>query len=202
MRQKLAAFMLTLFGWQLQGHTPAEKKILIIGAPHTSNWDFPLALLALAALGLRFSWVGKHTLFTGVAGRLLRNIGGIPVNRKSRHSFLNGMVEAFRSRDTLTLALAPEGTRSYQDHWKAGFYHIAVEADIAICLGFVDYAAKTVGLGPTLRPTKDIEEDFASIRAFYQDKTGKYPERQSMIVLRTKELALFQKKYPAQPPDL
>lgn len=202
MKQKLAAFILTLFGWKTHGGPPAEKKYLIIGAPHTSNWDFPLALLALSALGLRFSWVGKHTLFKGVAGRFLTAIGGIPVNRRSRNSFLEDMVEAFKGRDELVLAIAPEGTRSHQDHWKAGFYHIAIAADIPVCLGFVDYPAKTVGLGPTLYLSRDIVSDFSAIRDFYYNKTGRYPEKQSAIMLRPKEIALFQKKHSVPPRDL
>ncbi|MFW2366922.1 MAG: 1-acyl-sn-glycerol-3-phosphate acyltransferase, partial [Desulforhopalus sp.] len=98
MRQKLANIILHFLGWKIQGSPPAEKKYIIIGAPHTSNWDFPLALLALSALGLRFFWVGKHTLFKGVAGNIFTAIGGIPVNRRSRNSFLEDMVKAFKGR--------------------------------------------------------------------------------------------------------
>lgn len=202
MIKKLALVILRIFGWKIYGQPPAENKLLIIGAPHTSNWDFPLALLALSALGLKFCWVGKHSLFKGIAGRFFTAIGGVPVNRKSRNSFLESTVEAFRLRDELTLALAPEGTRSRQDHWKAGFYSISVEADVPICFGFVDYATKTVGLGPTLHPTKDIQADFAVIKEFYRDKTGKYPGKQSSIALRAKEIDLLQKKYPTTPPQI
>lgn len=195
MIKTLAAFLLLLFGWRLEKNLPDEKKVIIIGAPHTSNWDFPLTLLALSALGLHFSWIGKHTLFKGPFGTVLRAMGGIPVNRQVRDGFISEMVSAFATADQLMLAIAPEGTRSKKDHWKAGFYHIAVKADIKICLGFIDYPSKTIGLGPTLQPTKDIVRDFAMIKTFYQDKTGKYPGLQSTICLREKEITLFQKEY-------
>lgn len=195
MLQILSASLLSLFGWHVDKKIPEDSKIIIIGAPHTSNWDFPLTLLGLSAIGLRFSWIGKHTIFKGPLGFIFRKIGGIPVNRKARNNFIDEMVDAFSTRDQLKLAIAPEGTRSKRDHWKAGFYHIAVRANIKICLGYIDYPTKTIGLGPTLKPTKDIVADFEVIKTFYQGKSGKYPEKESTICLREKEIALFEKEY-------
>lgn len=200
MLQTLSKSTLSVFGWQLADNVPGDKKLLIIGAPHTSNWDFPLSLLALSALGLRFSWIAKHTLFEGFAGPFFRAIGGIPVNRNLRSGFLNQMVNAYGEHEKLTLAIAPEGTRSKTDHWKAGFYHIAVKAQVRICFGFVDYSSKTVGLGPCLMPSRDITHDFEIIKKFYQDKIGKFPDKQSDIRLREKEISLFLKKYPLLSP--
>jgi 1-acyl-sn-glycerol-3-phosphate acyltransferase len=193
--KNLSASLLFLLGWRLEKNIPTTKKVIIIGAPHTSNWDFPLTLLAMSALGLRFFWIGKHTLFKRPFGTVLRAIGGIPVNRQVRDGFINEIVSAFNTADQLTLAIAPEGTRSKKDHWKGGFYHIAVQANIRICLGFIDYPSKTIGLGPTLQPSKDIVHDFALIKTFYQGKRGKHPQQQSTICLREKEIALFQKEY-------
>lgn len=198
MIKALSTSILAIFGWKAAGQMPEDDKILIIGAPHTSNWDFPLTLLALSALGLRFSWVAKHTLFKGPSGYLLRAIGGIPVNRNVRSGFITDMVNAFTERGKLVLAIAPEGTRSKKDHWKAGFYHIAAKADIGICLGFIDYPTKTIGLGPILRPSKDIDRDFEVIKKFYQDKNGRFPEKQSDVCLRAKEIALFKKEFSTE----
>ncbi len=192
MIQALSKAILFLFGWHLDKNIPEEDKIIIIGAPHTSNWDFPLTLLALSALGLKFSWIGKHTLFKWPFGTFFKTIGGIPVNRKVRNGLINEMVKAFAVRDQLTLTIAPEGTRSKQDHWKGGFYHIAVKANIKICFGFIDYPTKTIGLGPTLLPSRDIDRDFKQIKAFYHGITGKHPHKESTICLRDKEIALFQ----------
>lgn len=195
MIQTLAKSLLSLFGWQIEPEVPADKKLIIIGAPHTSNWDFPLTLLALSALGLRFSWIGKHTMFKGPVGSFFKKIGGIPVNRKARSGFIDEMVCTFAARDRLVLAIAPEGTRSRKDHWKAGFYQIAVQAHVNICLGFIDYPTKTIGLGPVIVPTGDVIDDFAVIKAFYQDKKGKHPHLASSICLRDKEIALLKKQY-------
>jgi 1-acyl-sn-glycerol-3-phosphate acyltransferase len=195
MIKKLSTTVLSIVGWRVEGQLPTDKKLLIIGAPHTSNWDFPLTLLALSALGLRFSWVAKHTLFKSPLGPLFRAIGGVPVNRKVKSGFLKGTVNAFHERDKLILAMAPEGTRSKTDHWKAGFYHIAVKANINICLGFIDYPSKTIGLGPIITPSKDIDYDFSVIKEFYQEKTGRYPAKQSEILLREKEIARYRKEF-------
>ncbi len=195
MLQKLSRLILKAFGWNVTGKAPQMQKFVIIGAPHTSNWDFPLTLLGLTAIGLRFSWIGKHTIFKGPLGIFFKKIGGIPVNRTARTNFIDEMVDAFATRDRLKLAIAPEGTRSKKDHWKAGFYHIAVRANTKICLGYIDYPTKTIGLGPTLMPSKDIVADFEIIKAFYHGKSGKFPENESTIRLREKEIALFEKEY-------
>ena len=194
MIQNLSLSLLYLFGWHLEKQIPGEDKIIIIGAPHTSNWDFPLTLLALSALGLRFSWIGKHTMFKWPFGNFLKKIGGIPVNRDARNGFIDEMVTSFSANERLTLAIAPEGTRSKKDHWKGGFYHIAIKAHVNICLGFIDYPTKTIGLGPVLVPTGDIAHDFCVIKAFYHDKKGKFPDKQSTICIREKEITLLQKK--------
>ncbi len=194
MLQALSKSALFLLGWHLEKNIPAEDKIIIIGAPHTSNWDFPLTLLALSALGLRFSWVGKHTLFKWPLGTLFKMIGGIPVNRKVRNGLIKEAVNSFATKERLILTIAPEGTRAKQDHWKGGFYHIALAAQVKVCFGFIDYPSKKLGLGPTLLPSNDINRDFDQIRAFYQGIKGKHPQNESTICLREKELALLQNK--------
>ena len=194
MVSKLSQFILRLFGWKALSLHKGDSKYILIGAPHTSNWDFPLTLLAVWALGVKFSWVAKHSIFIGPFGYLFRKLGGIPVNRKVRSGFLKSMIDSFENSDNLVLAIAPEGTRSKTDHWKAGFYNIAVKANVEICLGYIDYPSKTVGLGPLLRPSGNVENDFTTIRNFYKDKVGKFPEKQSTITLRDREAAILQRE--------
>lgn len=183
--------ILSLFGWKLQAELPTEKKYLIIGAPHTSNWDFPLAIIALAAMGLKFSWVGKHTLFRFPFGYFFKALGGIPVDRHVRQSFIHKIIALFSSSDTLILAIAPEGTRAKTAYWKTGFYSIAVEAGVPVALGFLDYSTKTIGVGATFFPSRRIEEDFRILQKFYSEKTGKYPDKQGPVQLRQKEIARY-----------
>lgn len=202
MISQLSRAFLKLLGWTCHAEPVEQKKYVLIGAPHTSNWDFPLTLLILSALGVRFSWVAKHTIFVGPVGYLFRKIGGIPVDRTRRSGFLLKMVRLFQRRDDLILAISPEGTRKKTDHWKSGFYNLAVKAGVDIRLGYIDYPSKTGGLGPILQPSGDIEKDFEIIKAYYRDKTGKHPDQHSTIAIRPREAALFKRgtKEVEQPP--
>lgn len=186
-------FLLQILGWRVVPNDIVQKKYIIIGAPHTSNWDFPLSLLALSALGLKFSWIGKHTLFQAPFGYFFHLLGGIPVDRSVRLSFLESMTKRFNDTENLKLAIAPEGTRSRKNHWKTGFYYIAVAAKVPIALAYIDYSKKILGIGPLLSPSGDIEHDFESIRSFYSDKTGKFPDKQSDIEIRKRELQRLRK---------
>ncbi len=173
-------------GWQLEEKLPSEKKFVIIGAFHTSNWDFIIGILGMWALGLKASWVGKHTLFRGPLGPLFRRMGGIPVDRTLPTGFIHRIAELYKSKQQMALTIAAEGTRSRTEYWKTGFYFIAVEADVPIALGYLDWGKKKLGIGGTLNPCGDIKRDFEIIRDFYRDKTGLRPENQGPIALPPK----------------
>jgi 1-acyl-sn-glycerol-3-phosphate acyltransferase len=176
--QPLASAILRLLSWKLEVTWPAAAKYVLIGAPHTSGWDLLYTLLFKHATGIQLRWVGKDGLFRGPLGSLLRRLGGIPVNRRTSHNFVQQMVDAFNQRDDLVLTIAPEGTRGKAEYWKTGFYYIALGAGVPIAMGFVDYRQKVVGIGPTIFPSGDIHADFAPIKAFYIKKTGRRPELQ------------------------
>ena len=173
--------ILRLLGWKVEANAPAVDKYVLVGAPHTSNWDFLLALLAMPAMGIRFNWVAKHTLFIQPLGFFLRLLGGIPVDRRASSGFVNKAVELFNKRARLTLTISPEGTRSRTEYWKTGFYQIALQARVPIALGYIDYKKKVLGIGASFRPSGDIEKDFKIVRKFYRDKTGMHPELQGVI---------------------
>ncbi len=185
MRRKVAAFLLSVFGWQVSFSIPQCDKYVLVGAPHTSNWDFPFGLLALWAVGLHFNWVGKHTLFRWPFGRLMRRLGGIPVDRRGSTGFVKKVIDIFNSRDRFVLAIAPEGTRSRTDYWKPGFYHIAVATGVPIALGFIDYPHKQIGVDCLVVPSGDMEADVQILSAYYQDKIGKRPEKQGPVRIRS-----------------
>ena len=186
MLKRFAQIILSLIGWELDAQLPVEKKYVITGAFHTSNWDFPLGILGMWALGLKASWVGKHTLFRGIMGPIFKSLGGIPVDRTIHTGFIRRVAELYKSRDHMVLTIAAEGTRSKTEHWKTGFYFIAVEAGVPIALGYLDYGKKRLGVGATLYPTGDIRKDFEVIQNFYRDKRGLKPENQGPIVLPPK----------------
>ncbi|WP_420635502.1 lysophospholipid acyltransferase family protein [Candidatus Palauibacter sp.] len=181
--RRLAKGVLRLVGWRAVGELPGPRSV-VIGAPHTSNWDFPLALLCFWSLPIPARWVGKHTIFRWPFGGLLRRLGGIPLDRAHTHDFVNQIVERFDREPELTFVLAPEGTRSRRDHWRSGFYWIARRARVPVALGFVDYSNREVGIGDAFLPSGDVDADMARVRAFYADKTGKRPEKQSVIRIR------------------
>ncbi len=185
--QLLARAILKVVGWQVVGNFPNIPKFVMLGAPHTSNWDFPLAMLLMFSTGVRFRWIGKASLFRAPFGAFFRRLGGIPVRRESSTNMVAQVVEIFKKAERLIIAIAPEGTRSKSPYWKTGFYYMAMGAEVPIVLGFVDYRLKQVGIGPVLYPSGDIQADFLELRNFYGSKTGLYPEKQGAIELRPDE---------------
>ena len=158
-------------------------KCVLIGAPHTSNWDFPIALLLMRVIGIEGHWIAKHTVFRWPAGWLMRRLGGLPVDRTASHDFVNQIVGLFEERDRLVITIAPEGTRKKTAHWKTGFYYIALGAGVPIVLGYLDYPSRRGGLGPTLQPCGDLEADLDRIRQFYSDKRGRHPGNMGEIAV-------------------
>lgn len=184
MLKTIARQCLNLTGWRLDVRLPTEDKYVIIAAFHTSNWDFIYGILYMWSLGERFLFVAKHTLFWGPFGYVFKFLGGVPVDRREPHGFIARMVEQFNAREVMKLAIVPEGTRSRVSYWKTGFYYIAMEAKVPIALGYLDYKNKILGVGQTLYPSGDIDHDMELIRAFYLDKSGKYPEKHGEICLK------------------
>jgi 1-acyl-sn-glycerol-3-phosphate acyltransferase len=181
--QFLAKIVLKTIGWQVVGNFPDIPKFVLVGAPHTSNWDFLLAMLLMYASGVRFNWIGKASLFRPPYGGFFRRLGGVPVWRERRNNFVSQIVEAFERSKRLIIAIAPEGTRSKIPYWKTGFYYMALGAKVPLVLGFIDYGRRQVGVGPLFKPSGDIRADFACLRDFYADKTGLYPEKQSAVAI-------------------
>jgi 1-acyl-sn-glycerol-3-phosphate acyltransferase len=186
MLSRLSSWLLKILGWTVHAEFPETGKYVLIVAPHTSNWDFPLGILAKTALKLDARWMGKHTLFHWPAGWFFRALGGVPVRRDQALNMIQQMADLFAGPGPMVLALAPEGTRIKKDHWKTGFYHIARAAQVPIAMAYLDYENKEVGLGGTLYPSDDISEVFVQIREFYRNRNGKYREQQSLIQPREK----------------
>ncbi len=163
---------LRLSGWRVEGQFPADSRYVLIGAPHTSNWDFPLALGVCFACNVKIYWMGKSSLFRGLAGPVMRWLGGIPVNRDKPGGLVGQMITAFGRQPELVLAIPPEGTRSRVSEWKTGFYYIAQRAGVPVLPVYVDGARKVVGIAPLFYPTGDLEGDLLKIRAIYAGKQG------------------------------
>ena len=171
----LGRTVLRALGWRIEGEIPDLPKFVIAVAPHTSNWDFVVGVAAMFALDLRLAFLGKHTLFRGPLGPLLRWMGGIPVDRSSPHGVVAEAVDAFARLDRRILALAPEGTRRRGAGFKSGFLHIARGARVPVLLAALDYGARVVRLGPCVDPGEDIEADRVRIAAHFAGVRGKHP---------------------------
>lgn len=181
---KLSERILGWMGWKVDHRMPQVDRMVVIGAPHTSNWDLPLGLLGMWALDHNFYWVAKHTIFIGPAGWFFRKLGGIAVDRRVHSGFINRAAESIKTKKRIALVIAPEGTRSKTAHWKTGFYHIAMEAGVPIGLGYIDCSTRTLGVGATLWPSGNMEKDFEIIKNFYADKRGFRPELQGEVRIR------------------
>ena len=180
-RARLAANVLACFRWQAVIVRPIPEKAVIILYPHTSNWDFVIGLLAKWALDFDVHWVGKESLFRGPLGRIFRRWGGIAVDRRARTGLIARLAEEFSAHDRFLLALAPEGTRRRAEHWRSGFYHLALAAKVPLALAFIDYPRREVGVAGYLDLSGDAVRDMAAIAAFYVGKTGRRPALQSPI---------------------
>lgn len=178
-----ARLALKLMGWKLLDLPERPAKAVVIAYPHTSNWDFPVTLLALAALPFGAQWVGKDAMFRGVCGPLLRSVGGVAVNRRERTGFVDRLAGEFGRRENFHLIIATEGTRSKQEGWKSGFYRIAIAADVPVVLAVVDYPKREVGLIASIKLSGDEDADMTRIAACYEGRRGYHHHNASPIRL-------------------
>ena len=175
--QVLSIVVLRSLGWRRSGQLPKIPKFVVIAAPHTSNWDFPIGLAIVFAFKMKMNWLGKDSLFRWPFGSFFKWLGGIPISRSKSGDIVAQMIKTFRENAKMIMVVAPEGTRKKVKYWKTGFYRIAQGADVPIVMGFIDYVRKLGGFGPALMPCGDIESDIEKIRAFYDNVTGKIPDK-------------------------
>lgn len=172
----IAIVILKLTGWKAVGEEIENPRFVLIAAPHTSNWDFPLMLLIVLKLRLQLYWMGKNSLFPFGFGWLMRWLGGISIDRAKSHNVVNETVRQYREHESLVILIPPEGTRSKVTTWKSGFYHIANNAGVPIMMGYLDAATKEAGLADFFQPTGNLKQDMSEIRAFYSTKKGLHAE--------------------------
>jgi 1-acyl-sn-glycerol-3-phosphate acyltransferase len=184
--RRWARRLLALLGWRVDVALPPGPRCVIAVYPHTSNWDFVVGYLAKLASGLPVHWVGKHTIFRGPLDPVLRRMGGIPVDRRHASGLIGQLVAAMEARPWMWLAIAPEGTRAHVDHWKSGFYRVALAAKVPIGLAFIDWGGRVVGLTEFLVPSGDEARDLEVMRRAYAGKVGKRPALAGEIRFRTR----------------
>jgi len=163
----LGRVLLRLLRWEFTGEFPDLPKMVLIVAPHSSNWDFLVGVAVMFALGFDAHFIGKKELFRGPVGVLMRWLGGIPVDRSSPQGQVGQLRDTLRQRERILLAITPEGTRKPVTEWKRGFYHIAHAAGIPIGPVYFDNVTRQVGFFPVMTPTGDADRDIAALRARY-----------------------------------
>ncbi len=186
----LVRFAGRMAGWRTIGQLPDLPKFVLIGAPHTSNWDFVMFLWGLAALRFSPRWLAKHTLFAWPIGLLWRALGGIPVDRSARLNVVEQAIEWFRKSDRLILVVSPEGTRRKSNGWKSGFYYIARGAGVPVVGAALDFSRRTLTISAPVILSGDTEADLAVFRGFFATAQGLRPSQMSDIAFPERDARL------------
>ncbi len=166
---------LKAFGFRLEGQRPSVEKYVLIAAPHTSNWDAFFMLAFSFVLDMNLRWMVKHSIVKGPFGWFLRKLGALPVDRRSPQNMVEDIADEFARSDELVLAVPPEGTRKRTEHWKTGFYYIALKAGVPIVPTVLDYGKKLGRVYAPFTPTGDIEADMKRLASLYEGAVGKVP---------------------------
>jgi 1-acyl-sn-glycerol-3-phosphate acyltransferase len=167
--------LMRLLGWRFEGSVPNLPKMVLIGAPHTSNWDFPLAMMALFALRVRLYWLGKQEFVNSPLEPLLLWLGGIPVDRHADNGVVGQTAVQFQQHDRFLLGLAPEGTRRLVPSWKMGFFYIAHAANVPIIPVALDYGRKVINIGAPIWTDVGETAVMAQLKSFYSGVEAKHP---------------------------
>ncbi len=170
--RKFGRFGINMSGWSIKGKIPDEERIVLIAAPHTSNWDFILAMLAIFGLNIKVRWLGKHSIFKPGFKIFFEWLGGIPVYRDDPSSLIENVVNIVNEEKSIVIAMTPEGTRKKVKRWKTGFLRIAEQTNSKILLISIDAPTKIIKIGKIFNPSGDNEKDLAFIQKYYSAFRG------------------------------
>jgi 1-acyl-sn-glycerol-3-phosphate acyltransferase len=168
---------LALVGWKVRGEWPSFQKVILLAAPHTSNWDGLLMLVVAGAYRIKLKWMGKKSLVSGPFGGVMRALGVLPVDRSAKNGLVGSVSEAILQTDDVVLAISPEGTRTRVTEWKKGFYLIAHAANVPIVFSVLDFKTKILTISGWLMPSGDFDRDWPLIRSHYANAQGKFPSQ-------------------------
>ncbi len=199
---RIIAIAFWIAGWRAEGRLPDVPKMVIIGAPHTSNWDY-FAMLAIAAqLNVIPATVIKAEAFKSPLGFLLRWAGSIPLDRKNSRNAVDVVANHIKAAERIVLAISPEGTRRKTKRWRSGFYHIAHKANVPLVMAAINYRRKRVTISPPLYPSGDIVADMQTIRTFYEEVNplGRYHENFGEIKVIEEVRAQREQNHPEEQP--
>ena len=180
-RSKLSRYLartaLRILGWEVSGNIPDEEIIVVVGAPHTSNWDFILAMLTILALNVNLKWVGKSSIFKPGFKWFFKWLGGIPVDRNNPSSLMEDVKDIVAREKGLIIAVAPEGSRKKVIRWKTGFLRIAELTQAKILFFAIDAPSKCILIGDIFKPTGNVEEDLKFVKNYFSAFKGINPDQ-------------------------
>jgi 1-acyl-sn-glycerol-3-phosphate acyltransferase len=187
LRRRVAGIVLRVGGFQPEGPPPELPRYVIVAAPHTYFWDTVWMLAFAWWWGLHLRWLVKRSIAVGPLGWWLKRLGAVPVDRSTPTGLVEDLANVIRDHDEMVLAIAPEATRARGQWWRSGFYQIARQADVPICLSYLDYQRRRGGFGPCFRLSGDVVADMNAVRDFYRGVHARYPERFTPPRLREEE---------------
>lgn len=177
--QGIGLLIVKMLGWRFDGNFPPEKKLMVALAPHTSNWDFVVAMPFIMALKLKASWMMKKEAFFFPFKGLFMALGGIPTDRGAAGGLAKQVAKEFRQNEKMWVAITPEGTRKKAHKWKNGFLRIANAAGVPILLVAWDFPTKRICIDSLYHPTGDVEADMREIQRRFSKYRGRNPENQT-----------------------
>ncbi|MDY3337921.1 1-acyl-sn-glycerol-3-phosphate acyltransferase [Riemerella anatipestifer] len=183
MKKILAKIILKIIGWKvvLDGDVNNLDRCILVVAPHTHNSEYMLGNLAYWSLGKPLKVIIKDDHTKAWYGGLIKAIGGIGIDRSQRNDLVNFVARQFEKED-FSLVITPEGTRSYVEKWRKGFYHMALAAKVPIVMASGDFKTKTIYLGRKISleevQTKPYEEILKMISDYFVERNivPKVPE--------------------------
>lgn len=187
MKKKLIRLILSLTGWKMGGPPPNEPRFVMIGFPHTSNWDILLLWSYAIYYDMPLRFLAKKSVFWFPLGLIMRALGGVPVDRSKSNNLVEAMAEVVNRHSRIAVTVPPEGTRKKVPHLKSGFYHLALMCKIPIVPSYIDGQRRTFGTGPAIFMSGDVKEDMEHFRTFYGDMKGIYPQLTSEFVLKAEQ---------------
>jgi len=178
MKKFLSNTIFKIIGWKVDSNidTNLVKKAVLVSAPHTSNWDFFLMLFGVWKMNVNVNFMIKDSFFVFPTGNILNWLGGVPVNRSKARNVVSQISDKLKNKEIQYLVISAEGTRSYTEKWKSGFYRIAQKSDAPLYFGFIDYRKKVVGISKEFKMTGDYDNDLVEIKKYFSKVTPKFPE--------------------------
>jgi len=170
---KVGTTGLRLLGWKIRGRFVDQPKIIVVVAPHSSNWDWIIGVFGLWALELKLSYLIKKQAMIWPLSIVIRRTGGIPIDRSQPVGIVDQLVDEFNTSEKLWYAITPEGTRKSVSRWKNGFLRVAYKAKVPVVPVSIDYPSRQICIGDPFNLCEDIDIDLENVRQYFVPFSGR-----------------------------